>query len=147
MKKSYSRFALCGFMGFFLSIMLLAVLAFAGMPEKHAAATGEQTTGQEEGHQEPYWREQGTTKPERDVGNIIGDTIITAKIKAALLSHSTAQGLNLSVETSQGEVRLSGTVDTVEQERQAVTVARAVQGVKTVKNDISVKSCPEHEPC
>ena len=147
MKKSYSRFALSGFMGFSLSIMLLVVFAFFSIPEKRAAAAGEQTTGQEEEHQEPYWREQAAAKPEKDAGNIINDIVITTKIKAALLSHSTAQGLNLSVETSQGEVRLSGTVDTVEQERQAVTVARAVQGVKTVKNDISVKSCPEHEPC
>lgn len=147
MKKAYSRFALRGFMGVFLSIMLLVVFAFSSMPEKRAAATGEQITGQQEGHQETYWREQAATKPEKDAGNIIDDMIITAKIKAALLSHSTAQGLNLSVETSQGEVRLSGTVDTAEQARQAITAARAVQGVKTVKDDISVRLCQEHQPC
>ncbi|MFO1431642.1 MAG: BON domain-containing protein [Candidatus Competibacteraceae bacterium] len=97
--------------------------------------------------QKPYRREQTEIMPEKNTGNIINDTVITARVKAALLSYSITQGLNLSVETSQGEVRLSGAVDTLEQANQAVRSARAVEGVKTVKDAISIESCPEHELC
>lgn len=68
-----------------------------------------------------------------------GDAATTSEIKAKLLADSTISSLNIKVETSDGVVQLSGQVDSQQQAQRAENIVKTVNGVKSVKNDISVK--------
>lgn len=72
-------------------------------------------------------------------GEYIDDSVITAKVKTALLNSPKVSGLSIEVETFRGEVQLSGFVDTKEEREEAAKLARNVPGVRTVRNDIRVK--------
>lgn len=74
------------------------------------------------------------------VGNYMEDSVITAKVKAALLKDLRTQSFSVSVETRNGTVLLSGFVDDQGQARRAADIAAGVQGVVTVKNALAVKS-------
>ncbi|KRG88034.1 hypothetical protein ABB34_01710 [Stenotrophomonas daejeonensis] len=60
------------------------------------------------------------------------DTWITTKVKAELLATKDVSGLDIKVETVNGVVSLSGTVDTQVEADRAVAVARAIEGVSRV---------------
>jgi osmotically-inducible protein OsmY len=73
-------------------------------------------------------------------GRVIDDSVITGKVKSALIADSTTKAYQIEVETYQGTVQLSGFVDSAEQRRRAVEVARNVEGVKDVKNALELRS-------
>jgi hyperosmotically inducible protein len=73
------------------------------------------------------------------VGNAIDDGIITARVKTTLLADASVRGLKIGVETQKGEVRLSGTVDTAQQKELATQLARGIDGVRSVSNQLSVR--------
>jgi len=73
-------------------------------------------------------------------GQYIDDAAITAKVKAALLADSQLKATKVSVQTSQGIVQLSGSVDSKSQESQAINDANKIEGVKSVKDLLNVKS-------
>lgn len=73
-------------------------------------------------------------------GEYIDDAAITAKVKTQLLRDPDVSGLQTQVETYKGQVQLSGFVDTPEQRAKAAEIARRVPGVKSVRNDLVVKS-------
>ena len=73
-------------------------------------------------------------------GQYIDDSVITAKVKAALLKDPVVSGFAVSVETYKGVVLLSGFVQNDNQARRAAEIASGVQGVVTVKNALSIKS-------
>jgi len=73
------------------------------------------------------------------VGTQIDDSVVTARVKTALLADPSIQGLNISVNTQKGEVQLSGVVDSQSQIDRAVEVAHGADGVTQVGNDMSVK--------
>lgn len=68
-----------------------------------------------------------------------GDTAVTSEIKAKLLADDIVPSRNVTVETTDGVVHLSGTVASSKQSDRAEDIAKAVSGVKSVKNDVSVK--------
>lgn len=68
----------------------------------------------------------------------IEDTVITAKVKSALLADSTVKGLNIEVETQQGTVTLSGNAKSDMERTQAEKLAMGIEGVRGVVNRISV---------
>lgn len=70
---------------------------------------------------------------------VASDSVITTKTKAALLKDEGLKSFSVSVETHEGEVLLSGFVDTEAQVTQAGKIAKAVPGVKSVKNSLVVK--------
>jgi hyperosmotically inducible periplasmic protein len=72
-------------------------------------------------------------------GEYIDDSVVTAKVKTALLNSPEVSGLSIDVETFRGEVQLSGFVDTADERAEAGKLAKAVPGVRSVKNDIRVK--------
>jgi hyperosmotically inducible protein len=72
-------------------------------------------------------------------GEYIDDSVITAKVKTALLNSPEVSGLSIDVETFRGEVQLSGFVDTADERTEAGKLAKTVPGVRSVKNDIRVK--------
>jgi hyperosmotically inducible periplasmic protein len=76
---------------------------------------------------------------ETTVGEKIDDGVITTKVKAALLADSGVKSSDISVVTRDGVVQLSGFVDNQTQIDRATEVARGVEGVKNVVNEMSVK--------
>jgi hyperosmotically inducible protein len=73
-------------------------------------------------------------------GEVIDDSILTAKVKAALIESDKTKAHEINVETKLGVVHLSGFVDDAKAKAAAAEVARSVSGVKDVKNEISVKT-------
>lgn len=73
-------------------------------------------------------------------GQYIDDSVITAKVKAALLKDPVVSGFAVSVETHKGIVLLSGFVQSDSQAQRAAEIASGVQGVVTVKNALAIKS-------
>jgi len=72
-------------------------------------------------------------------GEYVDDAIITAKVKAAVLEEPSLKSAEINVETSKGTVQLSGFVNSRADIDKAVQVAKAVKGVKSVKNDMILK--------
>jgi hyperosmotically inducible periplasmic protein len=73
------------------------------------------------------------------VGNTVDDGIITAKVKSALLADPNVKSFDIAVVTRKGDVQLSGFVDSEAQIDQAVELARKVEGVANVGNEMSIK--------
>lgn len=69
-----------------------------------------------------------------------GDTATTSEIKAKLLADDIVPSRNVKVETTDGVVQLSGQVANQAQSDRAESIAKAIEGVKSVKNDLTVKS-------
>lgn len=70
---------------------------------------------------------------------VLSDAVITARVKAALLSQKGIPSLSISVDTYEGEVQLSGFVKAPEIVSRAGRVTASVSGVRSVHNNISVK--------
>jgi len=70
---------------------------------------------------------------------ILRDSLITARVKAALLAAKGIPSLSIAVETYEGRVQLSGFVSAPELVSRAGRVTAGVSGVRTVHNDIAVR--------
>ncbi|WP_432699174.1 molecular chaperone OsmY [Kluyvera cryocrescens] len=68
-----------------------------------------------------------------------GDTATTSEVKAKLLADDIVPSRNVKVETTDGVVQLSGTVKSQAQSDRAESIAKAVDGVKSVKNDLKMQ--------
>jgi hyperosmotically inducible periplasmic protein len=79
-------------------------------------------------------------EPSSTAGNLAGDSATTAKVKSAMLADPDVKGLQVNVDTMNGVVTLSGTVDTKAQADKAVQIATTTEGVKSVNNNLSAKS-------
>jgi hyperosmotically inducible periplasmic protein len=77
---------------------------------------------------------------QKNAKRVVGDSVITTKVKASLLKEEGFKGLKVSVETHQGVVLLSGFVDNSAQVSRAEEVAKSIEGVKSVKNALTVKA-------
>jgi len=75
-----------------------------------------------------------------NTGRVIDDSVITGKVKAALIGDPTTKAHQIEVETFKGTVQLSGWVDTDAARQRASEVARKVAGVKDVKNSLGLRS-------
>jgi len=76
------------------------------------------------------------------VGETIDDSVLTGKVKAALIGDPVTKARQISVETLRGVVQLSGFVDSAAERDQATKVAQAVTGVREVRNDLAIKQGP-----
>lgn len=72
-------------------------------------------------------------------GENVDDSLITAKIKAAIAQDPSLRAFQINVETFKGVVLLSGFVDSADAVSRATTLASRVAGVKSVKNSLIVK--------
>ncbi len=79
------------------------------------------------------------TPKQEGTGEYIDDSVITSKVKAAIFNDPELKVAEINVETFKGVVQLSGFVASPAAVSRAVTVARSVAGVKSVKNDMRVK--------
>jgi osmotically-inducible protein OsmY len=73
------------------------------------------------------------------VGAYVDDTTITTQVKARLLEDKNVAGTSISVETLNGVVMLSGFAKNATEKSTAESIARNVNGVKSVKNEIAVR--------
>jgi len=80
-----------------------------------------------------------STAKQEGTGEFVDDSVITTKVKAAVLNEPTLKSAEINVETFKGVVQLSGFVSSQADISKAVEVARGVPGVKSVKNDMRLK--------
>lgn len=79
------------------------------------------------------------TQTNESTGQYIDNAAITTKVKAAIFSDETLKTFQISVESFKGEVQLSGFVNSPEAAARAGKVARNVEGVVSVNNNLIVK--------
>lgn len=79
------------------------------------------------------------TETSSGTGGYIDDTVITTKVKTAILKESTLKSAEINVETYKGVVQLSGFVNSRADIDTAVSLARQVKGVVSVRNDMQLK--------
>lgn len=72
-------------------------------------------------------------------GEYVDDTVITAKVKAAIFNEPSLKSTEINVETFKGTVQLTGFVGSRADINKAVEVARGVAGVTSVRNDMRLK--------
>lgn len=80
----------------------------------------------------------GTAAP-TTIGNEIDDSVVTTRVKSALLADEYVKSLNIKVETRKGEVMLSGFADNQAQIDRGVLVSKNVLGVNNVLNKLILK--------
>ena len=80
-----------------------------------------------------------STPTHEGTGEYVDDTVLTTKVKAAILDEPGLKSTEIKVETFKGTVQLSGFVSSQSNIQKAVEIARGVKGVKGVKNDMHVK--------
>ena len=80
-----------------------------------------------------------STSTKEGTGEYVDDTVITTKVKAAILAEPTLKSAEINVETFKGVVQLSGFVSSEASQATAIQVTRNVGGVKSVKNDMRLK--------
>ena len=81
----------------------------------------------------------GSTPQQSSTGQYIDDSAITTKVKTGIFNEPSLKVNQITVETHKSVVQLSGFVDSNASMDKAVTIARSVQGVSSVKNDMRVK--------
>jgi len=80
-----------------------------------------------------------STATQEGTAEYIDDTLITTKVKAAVLNEPSLKSREINVETFKGVVQLSGFVGSQADIDTAVAVARNVAGVKSVNNNMNLK--------
>jgi osmotically-inducible protein OsmY len=110
---------------FLHSLAFLAALAVLAVGLASCATTQPQNQPQKPAHE--------------TAGEYIDDSVVTAKVKAAILNDPALKSFQISVETMKGTVQLSGFVDSAHAVRRAGEVALAVRGATSVRNDLIVK--------
>jgi osmotically-inducible protein OsmY len=67
------------------------------------------------------------------------DAFVAARVKAELLKESEGRAIEIEVQSREGQVRLSGLAPSYSDIDRAVQVARGVEGVSAVTEDVAVK--------
>ena len=80
-----------------------------------------------------------TAAMEDNEKRVLQDSIITARVKAALLAERGIPSFSISVETYEGRVQLTGFVKAPDMVSRAGRVTAGVSGVRTVDNNIAVR--------
>jgi hyperosmotically inducible protein len=74
------------------------------------------------------------------LGQNIDDTVVTTRVKSALIADPDTKARQIGVETAHGVVQLSGFVATDAERDRAGVVAKATSGVREVHNDLAVNA-------
>jgi osmotically-inducible protein OsmY len=80
-----------------------------------------------------------STATDRTAGQYVDDKTLTANVKTALSDNPDFKFGDVSVDTMNGTVQLSGFVNTEDQKSKAVEIAKGVQGVKDVQDKMTTK--------
>jgi hyperosmotically inducible periplasmic protein len=77
----------------------------------------------------------------RTTGEFTSDAALTARVKSAIATDVGARtAAAINIETYRGVVQLTGFADSREQATRAEAAAKKVDGVRSVKNDVRIKS-------
>lgn len=112
-------------------VMSSAMVAGSALAESSLAAKMEDTAEQTQ-----QKAEQAAAK----AGSYMNDSVITGKVKSALLNDEGVSSVDISAETKEGKVTLSGFVPSQEQAERAVEVAGNIKGVTSVDDQLHVKA-------
>jgi len=81
-----------------------------------------------------------STGTQEGTGEYVDDSVITTRVKAAIFNEDSLKAATeVNVETFKGIVQLSGFVSSSATMFKAIDVARGVNGVKSVRNDMRLK--------
>ena len=80
------------------------------------------------------------TRTQQSAGEVIDDSVLTAKVKAGLIDDPVTKAGQINVETYRGVVQLTGFVNSQDDAQRAEAAAKKVDGVRSVKNDVRIKS-------
>jgi len=80
-----------------------------------------------------------STSKSEGTGEYVDDSVITAKVKTAILEEPTLKSSEINVETFKGTVQLSGFVSSQDKVDTAIVTAKNVKGVTAVTNDMRLK--------
>jgi osmotically-inducible protein OsmY len=72
-------------------------------------------------------------------GEYVEDSVLTGRVKAAILAEPSLRSMEINVETFKGRVQLSGFVNSQADIDRAVAMVRGMSGVSSVKNDMRLK--------
>src|SRR5262249_9066970 len=81
-----------------------------------------------------------STPTTRSAGETVDDSVLTGKVKAALVDNDLVKAGEVNVDTYRGVVQLNGFVGTQAEKSAATKAAQSVKGVKEVRNNLEVKS-------
>ncbi len=79
------------------------------------------------------------TPTRQSTGEYVDDSVITTKVKSLLAADDFLKSFQISVETYQGTVQMSGFVNSQKAVDKAGEIVRSVKGVKSIKNNLIVK--------
>jgi hyperosmotically inducible periplasmic protein len=117
---------------FFVWIFLIAMVGYLGIGCTTAKNTG---TAVGEGA-EAGAKKVGSTAEK--AGDKVEDASITAAVKMKFANDETVSASKIDVDTRNGMVTLNGTVSSQAEADRAVALARSVDGVKTVNNNLTI---------
>ena len=103
----------------------------AGCDQRNASNTSTATP--------PTTADKMATSTEK-AGDKIDDAALTTKVKTALMAEPGLRSLEINVDTRDNIVTLNGTVDSQEKKQRAMQIAQKVEGVKSVSDNLVVKS-------
>ena len=76
----------------------------------------------------------------KTAGETVSDASISTKVQSKLTADRMSNFARVDVDTERGVVNLSGVVETAEQKSRAAEIARQVDGVKKVNNNLQIQS-------
>lgn len=82
----------------------------------------------------------GVGREAKKVKSNIGDAAITTKVKSAIVAEPELKAMEIHVDTVDGIVTLTGSVDSPQHIENAKQAAQAVNGVKSVNNQLIVRA-------
>jgi hyperosmotically inducible periplasmic protein len=120
---------------FKIGTALVTALLFA-LPLSAGAADKADKTGKTEGTMDKM--ENKAKDATHEATGAVSDSWLTSKTKIALFADDRVKGKDVRVETQGGQVFLRGKVDSEEAKNASAEIAKGVEGVKSVKNDLQV---------
>lgn len=114
-----------------LAVVLGSVMAGTSAFAENTAAERVRSTADDAG--------QKIDNSASKVGNFMDDSAITAKVKAALVDEESVKSTDISVKTEEKVVTLSGNVESQDEAKKAVSIAKDVEGVSSVDDKLHVR--------
>ncbi|HTP46441.1 MAG TPA: BON domain-containing protein [Casimicrobiaceae bacterium] len=121
------------------SMLLLTTMAAASLAVAACDRPSDSPTAQRLNAEAAKLADKGA-QVANQVATATDDTMITAKVKAAILAEPGLRSSDINVDTKDATVTLSGTVASLDLREKAKQLASTTEGVKSVVDNLSVKS-------